>query len=168
MANTTTQSTTAELDMVPPGLASFSCACSAPTHSAESAQAALAEVQRAWNAAASHWNIDAFVGLYDEKSVLFGGRQVAAVGSKGIREYFASYDDVLRSVSLVLVEQNVFEVAPSVIVAQGFGKFHFVRVDGSTSRTVLRTSWCIVKHATHWKILQHHFSAIPEAPPIPQ
>ncbi|NIE67190.1 SgcJ/EcaC family oxidoreductase [Burkholderia sp. Ax-1719] len=127
----------------------------------------LAEIQAAWNAAASTWNPDAFAALYTEDALFFGGRPDHCVGGAAIHAYFASYQDVLESATLDLVDQHFLWLADDCFLAQGFGDFAFVLEGGKrTSRARMRTTLVIAQHASVWKIRQHHFSVPPESPPI--
>ena len=63
-------------------------------------------VQAAWNAAARDWNADALTGVYTTDALFFGGRPGHATGHEAIRAYFASYDGVIQSATLELVEQQ--------------------------------------------------------------
>ena len=163
----------ADLDFMAPADATFrlgtlSSASDGPTISRASVESAFHELASAWNLAAATWNVEALVELYADNAVFFGGRPSISVGTQEIRQYFASYTGVLQSVAFRLVEQRVITIAPGTLLAQGFGRFHFVLAGGVPSDAVLRTTLSIVKHDTAWRIIQHHFSSIPEAPPISQ
>ncbi|MFT4067835.1 YybH family protein [Paraburkholderia sp.] len=127
---------------------------------------ALAVVQAAWNAAARDWNPDALADVYTENALFFGGRPGHAAGHDAIREYFASYDDVIRSATLDLVEQHFIPLGDDCFLAQGYGEFLFVLGDGKTSRSRLRTTLVIAARHGEWKIRQHHFSTSPDVPPV--
>ncbi|MBU9398774.1 nuclear transport factor 2 family protein [Burkholderia multivorans] len=127
---------------------------------------ALAVVQAAWNAAARDWNAEALAGIYTEDALFFGGRPGHAAGHDAIRAYFASYEGVIRSATLELVEQQFIPFGDDCFLAQGYGEFAFVLGDGTTSRSRLRTTLVIAAQQHEWKIRQHHFSASPETPPI--
>ncbi|AOI99932.1 YybH family protein [Burkholderia sp. LA-2-3-30-S1-D2] len=132
----------------------------------QTAGPALAVVQAAWNAAARDWNADALTGVYTTDALFFGGRPGHATGHEAIRAYFASYDGVIQSATLELVEQQFIRFGDDCFLAQGYGEFAFVLGDGTTSRSRLRTTLVIVAQQHEWKIRQHHFSASPETPPI--
>ncbi|WP_174913468.1 YybH family protein [Burkholderia diffusa] len=127
---------------------------------------ALAIVQAAWNAAARDWNPDALTGIYTADALFFGGRPGHSAGRDAIRTYFASYDGVIRSATLALVEQHFIRLGDDCFLAQGYGEFAFVLGDGNTSRSRLRTTLVIALQQGEWKIRQHHFSTSPETPPI--
>ena len=99
-------------------------------------------------------------------ALFFGGRPGHATGHEAIRAYFASYDGVIQSATLELVEQQFIRFGDDCFLAQGYGEFAFVLGDGTTSRSRLRTTLVIVAQQHEWKIRQHHFSASPETPPI--
>ncbi|MGU7775503.1 nuclear transport factor 2 family protein [Burkholderia sp. MR1-5-21] len=46
------------------------------------------------------------------------------------------------------------------------GAFARARLVTRPSRSRLRTTWVIVRREGRWKILQHHFSAPPDVPPL--
>lgn len=128
-------------------------------------EAALAEIERQWNAAARTWDVDALAAIYADDALMYGGRPGLFVGPQ-IRDYFASYIGVLKETTLDLVDQHIIALAPDVFLAQGFGEFHFLLGDGNRSGSVLRTTLVIVRRDGRWRIIQHHFSATPAAPPI--
>ncbi|MDB5856378.1 MAG: hypothetical protein JWQ76_67 [Ramlibacter sp.] len=130
------------------------------------AEQALQEVLASWNRAAESWDVEALAALYTEDALMFGGRPGLAVGVAGMRGYFGSYVDVLASAHLALVDQYLVELAPEVYLAQGFGVFKFGRVDGGQTGTTMRTTLVIARRDGRWKIRQHHFSSIPDKPPI--
>ncbi|MGQ7937646.1 YybH family protein [Paraburkholderia sp. D1E] len=132
----------------------------------DAASPALAIVQAAWNAAARDWNPDTLTAVYTEDALFFGGRPGHSVGSSAIREYFASYDGVIESATLALVEQHFIRLGPDCFLAQGYGEFSFVISGGRTSNSRLRTTLVIVSQHGEWKIRQHHFSTSPDTPPI--
>lgn len=130
---------------------------------------ALKFVERDWNAAGKNWNPDALAEIYTEDALFFGGRVGHSVGREKVHSYFESYRGILKSATLNLAEQHVIELAPNVFVAQGYGNFHFVlEKTGKQTDNVLRTTLVIVKRGDKWKVIDHHFSPTPEAPPIPK
>ncbi|BCQ26455.1 nuclear transport factor 2 family protein [Caballeronia sp. NK8] len=134
--------------------------------STDVARSALAVVQASWNLSARNWDVDALTAVYTDDALFFGGRPGHAVGPRAIREYFASYEGVIESATLELVEQHFIPVTDDCFLAQGFGEFLFVLGGSRVSRSRLRTTLLIVRQQNEWKIRQHHFSASPESPPI--
>lgn len=132
----------------------------------DAARAALAQVLAAWNAAAHHWDADLLTAVYTDDALFFGGRPGHSVGAGAIREYFASYEDVIESATLDLVEQHFIRLADDCFLAQGYGEFAFVLSGDRPSRSRLRTTLIVVLQEGEWKIRQHHFSTTPETPPI--
>ncbi|MFB9123489.1 SgcJ/EcaC family oxidoreductase [Paraburkholderia dipogonis] len=132
----------------------------------EAASPALAIVQAAWNAGARHWNADALAAVYTADALFFGGRPGQSVGTGAIREYFASYEGVIDSATLELVEQQIVRLGTQCFLAQGYGEFSFTLSGGRMSRSRLRTTLVIALQDGEWRIRQHHFSAEPESPPI--
>ncbi|WP_028221444.1 YybH family protein [Paraburkholderia oxyphila] len=132
----------------------------------DAAGAALARVQAAWNAAAHRWDADRLTAVYTDDALFFGGRPGHSVGAGAIRDYFASYEGVIESATLELVEQYFTHLADDCFLAQGYGEFSFVLSGGRPSRSRLRTTLVVALQQGEWKIRQHHFSTTPESPPI--
>jgi uncharacterized protein (TIGR02246 family) len=130
------------------------------------ADAALAQIQAAWNAAARRWSPAALTAVYTDDALFFGGRPGHSVGAAAIHAYFASYEGVIESATLELVEQQYLRLADNSFVAQGYGEFAFVLSGGKPSGSRLRTTLIVVLQEGEWKIWQHHFSTTPEVPPI--
>jgi uncharacterized protein (TIGR02246 family) len=129
-------------------------------------RAALAIVQAAWNAAAHHWHPGRLTAVYADDALFFGGRPGHSVGASAIRDYFASYEGVIKSARMELVEQRFICLAEECFLAQGFGEFSFALAGDRQSRSRLRTTLVIGRQHDQWKIRQHHFSASPEVPPL--
>ena len=127
--------------------------------------AALEEVAAGWNRASATWDVDALAAQYWDEAMLFGGRPYLSVGPMGLRDYFASYADQLKVVSLVLRDQVLAEPTPDLVLAQGFCEFAFTLADGRATGATMRTSLVLMRRQGRWKILQHHFSSLPEKPP---
>jgi len=127
---------------------------------------ALTAIQDAWNAAAFHWDLDAFAAVYSGDALLFGGRPGQSVGRGEVRKYFASYVGVIDSAALTMVGQQVVRLAPGTFLAQGFGQLELKLSNGLLSRTVLRTTLIVVRRGNRWELQQHHFSALPDSPPL--
>jgi uncharacterized protein (TIGR02246 family) len=132
----------------------------------EEGRRAMAAIQAAWNEAARRWNPEALTAIYTADALFFGGRPHHSVGAGEVREYFASYEGVIESATLDLVAQHIIRLTPDCFLAQGFGDFSFVLSGKRTSQSHLRTTLVIVLRQGEWRILQHHFSVPPDAPPI--
>lgn len=126
----------------------------------------LAVVLAAWNAAARNWDSRALAALYADDALFFGGRPGHAVGKQAIAEYFASYDGTIAAATLELIDQHIAPLGERDFVAQGFGRFRFGLCDGRTTTSLLRTTLVIVWQHGGWKIRLHHFSTVPEVPPL--
>jgi uncharacterized protein (TIGR02246 family) len=131
-------------------------------------EAPLAAVQRAWNAAGRPWNADRLAAVYTHDALFFGGRPGHFVGRAAVRDYFASYIGVIESGSLVLVEQQLVELSPGCLLAQGYADFSFVLSGNQATRSRVRTTLLIIRDGGDWRIRQHHFSPTPDAPPLGQ
>ncbi|WP_322029258.1 YybH family protein [Paraburkholderia sp. J76] len=132
----------------------------------DAACAALAQVQLAWNTAARRWDAGMLTAVYTNDALFFGGRPGHSVGAGAIREYFASYEGVIESATLALVEQHFIRLTDDCFLAQGYGEFSFVLSGDRQSRSRLRTTLVVALQQGEWKIRQHHFSSTPESPPI--
>ena len=131
------------------------------------AEEALRQVLAGWNAAAASWNVEALAAMYTADVVMFGGLAHHSVGIEGMRQYFGAYVDQLASAHLTLTDQHILPVGPDSYLAQGFGTFRFQRVGGRQTGTTMRTSWLLQRQGDGaWRIRQHHFSTIPDKPPI--
>jgi uncharacterized protein (TIGR02246 family) len=131
------------------------------------ARAALESVEAQWNQAAANWNTKALAAIYTDNALFYGGRPDQYAGKDRINEYFESYADVIQSISLKFVDQHVIELGPDTFLCQGVGDFKFVLIGGKRSENTLRTTLVIKKQIGQWKVLLHHFSPKPDAPPIP-
>ncbi|QKS00580.1 SgcJ/EcaC family oxidoreductase [Sphingomonas sp. CL5.1] len=126
----------------------------------------VAAVARAWSAAATPWDADALAALYSTDALLFGGRAGHSVGVAEIGEYFRSYDGVIQSGSLDLFNQRIARIGETALLAQGFCTFAFVLAGGRDTRSVLRATWLLDWGDGRTLIRAHHFSPVPEAPPL--
>ena len=126
----------------------------------------LGEMQGSWNAAAKVWNPKALASLYADNALFYGGRLGHSVGSAAIQDYFASYDGIIQSAVLDLIEQELVQISPESFVSQGLGAFSFVLSGGRKTQSVLRTTLVLSQINGRWKIQLHHFSVTPEVPPL--
>lgn len=137
-----------------------------PSH--DTAQQALQLIERRWNTAARIWDPAALSAIYAGDAVFYGGRADHFVGRARIKAYFESYQGSLASVSLALINQEIRLLGPGVFLAQGHGDFGFGLTGGKRTENRLRTSLVIAMQDRDWAIMLHHFSAVPEVPPVPQ
>jgi uncharacterized protein (TIGR02246 family) len=136
------------------------------TESASNPKKTLDEMQNAWNRAAKVWNPEALANLYADNALFYGGRSGHSVGVAAIQAYFESYDGIIQSAVLDLIEQEIVQLSPESFVSQGFGAFSFVLAGGRQTQSVLRTTLVLSRLNGKWKIQLHHFSVTPEAPPL--
>ena len=136
------------------------------TQSTNQLKQTLDEMQNSWNAAAKVWNPKALASLYADNALFYGGRPGHSVGASEIQAYFASYDGIIQSAALDLVEQQLVQISPDSFTAQGFGAFSFVLNGGRQTQSVLRTTLILSQLNGQWKIQLHHFSVTPEVPPL--
>ena len=136
------------------------------TESANNLRKTLDATQAAWNQAAKVWNPKALASLYADDALFYGGRPGHSVGVAAIQAYFASYDGIIQSAVLDLIEQELVQISPESFVSQGLGAFSFVLSGGRQTQSVLRTTLVLSKRNDQWKIQLHHFSVTPEVPPL--
>jgi uncharacterized protein (TIGR02246 family) len=131
-------------------------------------QAALAQVQRDWNAAGKHWHAGLLAEVYTQDALFFGGRPGHFVGRAAVQAYFASYVGVIESGAMVLAEQEFAQLGPGCLLAQGYADFSFTLEGGQNTQSRVRATLVLVRDGAAWRIRQHHFSSAPEAPPLGQ
>jgi len=136
------------------------------SESASHPKKTLADMQNAWNLAAKVWNPKALAELYADNALFYGGRSGHSVGVAAIQAYFASYDGIIQSAVLDLIEQELVQISPESFVSQGLGAFSFVLTGGRQTQSVLRTTLVLSQLNGEWKIQLHHFSVTPEVPPL--
>ncbi|MEO8299317.1 MAG: SgcJ/EcaC family oxidoreductase [Burkholderiales bacterium] len=134
--------------------------------SADDSHAILAAAAEAWSVAGRTWDAAGLAAGYTEDAVFFGGRPGLQQGSAGVRAYFDSHVGTITRAKLTLRDQQVFRLAPDVIVAQGFGHFALGFADGRSSDVVQRATLVLVRRDGRWSILLHHFSDEPQSPPL--
>lgn len=98
-----------------------------------------------------------------DDALLFGGRPGHSIGHKAIRAYFASYDGVIDSGTMQLVDPKIVRLASDCVLVQGYADFDFQLACGEQSRSTLRATLVAVRQNEQWRIRQHHFSATDRA-----
>lgn len=136
------------------------------SHQQDPAATALDAMLTAWCLGASPWDAEQLGSLYTEHACLFGGRPGHSRGQAEITEYFASYDGVIVSGSIRPLDQEVSELDARTLVAQGHVEFTFHLATGNRTTSVLRSTLILSHKDGVWRISHHHFSPIPEAPPL--
>jgi hypothetical protein len=126
----------------------------------------LNNMQDAWNAAAKVWNPNTLAQLYAENALFYGGRPGHSIGATEIQKYFASYQGLIESAVLDLIEQELVQTGSDCFIAQGFGSFAFMLSGGRATKSVMRTTLVLKQIGGIWKIQLHHFSVTPEVPPL--
>lgn len=127
---------------------------------------ALFAVENAWNQAAGRWNACALAAVYTPDALFFGGRPGHCTGRAAIREYFASYEGILRSDTISLSELQGVPLAAGCVLAQGFVEFSFELADGECTCSRLRGTFVLQEQGGAWMICQHHVSTSPLVPPL--
>ncbi|ARP78525.1 YybH family protein [Bordetella genomosp. 6] len=130
------------------------------------AQPALDEVCAEWNRAGANWDADGLAATYCEDGLLFGGRPGHYVGRAAIRSYFATYDGVILAGGMTLSETALRVLGEDCVLAQGMVCFAFTLADQARTRSTLRATLVLRREAGRWRILEHHFSSEPAAPPL--
>lgn len=119
-----------------------------------------------WSQAAATWDATALGACYTDDAALHGGRPGHSLGRQAITAYFASYDGVIRSGSVTALDQEVAAPCEGLLVAQGHVRMLFVLANGSETGSVLRSTLVLREQDGQWRIWRHHFSPIPDAPPL--
>lgn len=130
------------------------------------AQAALDQVVADWNRAGEAWDAAALAAVYADDGLLFGGRPGHAVGRGAIQGYFASYDGVILSGRMAMAETVLRTIAGDCVPAQGMVHFAFALAGGERTRSTLRATLVLRREPDRWRIVDHHFSTVPAAPPL--
>lgn len=133
-----------------------------PTANPQAHGAVLADIQKRWNAAASTWDIKALVEIYSADAMFFGLLPQLFVGRSEIEDYFRSYQDVLDSVTLTLVEEHTRTLSQDVFAAQGFADVLNKRQDSTVALSKIRFSFVLTNASDTWQISLHHFSKVPQ------
>ena len=130
------------------------------------ARAALDQVVADWNRAGSTWNATGLAATYAEDGLLFGGRPGHAVGRAAIEGYFASYDGVILAGAMQMKDTEFRLLASDCVLAQGMVDFAFTLAGDEKTCSTLRATLVLRREADRWRIVDHHFSTIPAAPPL--
>ncbi|HDS1695146.1 SgcJ/EcaC family oxidoreductase [Pseudomonas putida] len=126
----------------------------------------LEQMLERWSAAAATWDANALGACYTADAGLLGGRPGHSLGRGAIVAYFASYDGVIRSGAVQALDQEVSQPADGLLLAQGHVNMSFVLSDGRETTSLLRSTLVLRLEDGAWKIWRHHFSPVPEAPPL--
>jgi len=127
---------------------------------------ALAQVVEDWNQAASPWDPAALTAVYEDDGLMYAGRPHHVVGREAIHEYFASYVGDIFSAHLTMPDPFIRELGEGALLVQGPVYFKFVLSGDEHTRTTMRGTLVLVNRSGRWRILQHHFSSVPDAPPL--
>ena len=130
------------------------------------AQNVLDQVLAASNHAGASWNSTGLADVYTEDAMLYGGRPGHAVGRAAIHAYFASYDGVIQAGEMQMRDCVLRVLGGDCLLAQGMAHFSFTLAQGEKTRSSLRATLVLKQQPDRWRILDHHFSTIPVAPPL--
>lgn len=129
-------------------------------------QSALDQVVADWNRAGTTWDAVAIAATYCEDGLLFGGRPGHFVGRAAIQGYFASYEGVILAGTMRMSETVMRELGDGCVLVQGMVHFAFTLAGNEQTRATLRATLVLSREHDRWRILDHHFSTIPAAPPL--
>lgn len=132
----------------------------------DTAQAAVDQVIADWNRAGASWDARALAGTYCEDGLLFGGRPGHFAGRAAIQDYFSSYDGVILAGTMQMSDSVLRELGSGCVLAQGMVHFAFTLAGREHTRSTLRATLVLSREHDRWRILDHHFSTIPSAPPL--
>lgn len=133
---------------------------------AQDPRAPLQQLVARWNEAAQRWDASALAHCYTSDATLFGGRPGHSVGQDSVQAYFSSYAGVIRCCTIALLDQEVTQPGPELVIAQGHVDLRFVLQDGRQTTSLLRSTLILRFEDAAWKIWRHHFSPVPDAPPL--
>ncbi|WOJ92669.1 SgcJ/EcaC family oxidoreductase [Congregibacter variabilis] len=110
-----------------------------------------------WNDALATGNPDAVTGLYAEDAILLPtvSNQVRH-NHEEIRDYFVNF--LAKKPEGVIEEANIRFLADGLAINSGVYTFTF----GDQSTVTARFTYLYRKIDGHWKIVEHHSSAMPE------
>jgi len=133
---------------------------------AEAVHPALAQVLEKWNLGAANWDPAGLSAAYTDDGLMYAGRPEHVVGHEAILKYFASYEGEILGAHLTMPDPIIRPLADDAVLIQGDVHFKFHLSGDEHTRTHMRGTLVLVKRNEGWRILDHHFSAVPEAPPL--
>ena len=123
----------------------------------------VASATRAWAEAMTQHDIERVYALYDPEAVLWGTRSPTIRSSpEKVRDYFGILKTVPATYKVTLGEQNV-RIYGDMAINSGSYTFSQVENDKEVLRPS-RFSFVYRKNNGRWLIVDHHSSAVPEAP----
>ncbi len=118
---------------------------------------------QAWIDAMTSHDIERVLALYDSQAVLWGTRSPKLRDSPAaVRDYFNILRTVPPSYKVVLGEQRI-RIYGDIAINTGTYTFSEVR-DGKEILRPARYSFVYLNRGGRWLIVDHHSSAVPEAP----
>jgi uncharacterized protein (TIGR02246 family) len=123
----------------------------------------VASATKTWAEAMSAHDIEKVVSLYDPEAVLWGTRSpTLRADPVKVREYFDILKTVPPSYKATLVDQHVRVFGDMAI---NTGRYTFSQEEnGKEVLRPARFSFVYRKSGDRWLIVDHHSSAVPEAP----
>jgi uncharacterized protein (TIGR02246 family) len=131
--------------------------------SSDATRAQIVAANQAWIDAMSSHDLERVVALYDPEAVLWGTRSPTLRDNPAaVREYFNILRTAPPSYKAVLGEQRI-RIYGDIAINTGTYTFFEVR-DGKEIIRPARFSFVYRNRNGHWLIVDHHSSAVPEAP----
>ena len=123
----------------------------------------VATAASTWAAALGEDEPDKVLQLYSDDAVLWGTLSPTVRADRSaLRDYFVSAFRVLPGLKVSFGDQLI-RVYGSTAVNTGYYTFTYVK-DGETKIFPARYSFTYVKNGENWLIVDHHSSAMPQAP----
>jgi uncharacterized protein (TIGR02246 family) len=123
----------------------------------------VAALTLAWGRALGENNPDKVLPLYSDDAVLWGTLSPTVRSDRPtLRDYFVTVFKVLPGLKVAFGDQLI-RVYGDTAVNTGYYTFSYVK-DGETKSLPARYSFTYVKNGEHWRIVDHHSSAIPSTP----
>ena len=117
-----------------------------------------------WTATFVNDNPDPILALYDKEAVLWGTLSPTRRDDPAaIRDYFVKAFKALPGHKVTFGDQYI-RVYGDTAINTGYYTFSFVK-DGEAKTLPARYSFVYVNRNREWKIVDHHSSAVPPAPP---
>jgi uncharacterized protein (TIGR02246 family) len=123
----------------------------------------VAAAASTWAGALGEDDPDKVLPLYSDDAVLWGTLSPKIRGDRAaLRDYFVSAFKVLPGLKVTFGDQLI-RIYGNTAVNSGYYTFSYVK-DGETKIFPARYSFTYVNNGGNWLIVDHHSSAMPQAP----
>jgi len=123
----------------------------------------VAAATLAWGQALGEDDPDKVLPFYSDDAVLWGTLSPTVRADRAaLRDYFVTAFKVLPGLKVAFGDQLI-RVYGDTAVNTGYYTFSYVK-DGETKSLPARYSLTYVKNGEHWRIVDHHSSAMPSTP----